>query len=283
MQQMQAENSGMQDTAPPGSSAVQEHNRVRLLDESDPGPPPRQRMDGTNSKNKPRDQYEKEKAAYEKAKAQAAANHAANERNRQTVNAWENYDRAIKLMEMTPEGGKILEHLRNDKNRVFKVVMVNDPIKDSYMGISIKPGAQGQYVNTGKKDEQGREIHVLFLSAPALARNAAKPTGQTDPDAEALEDVWHELYHASERHLAGTADPLALGTSRNVDRLSQQQSSHERRAVRFENIIRARNGGVRMKNKYGGRYVKGPDGQTRIVDVINVPEAQPPWLAAPKQ
>ncbi|OYW73031.1 MAG: hypothetical protein B7Z37_23180 [Verrucomicrobia bacterium 12-59-8] len=267
------------------NSALQEHNRVRLLDESDPGPPPKQRIDSTSTKNKPRDQYEREKAAYEKARAASAANHEANERNKQTLKAWENYDRAIQLMEIAPEGKKVLDHLRNDKTRVFKVVMVNDPIKDSYMGISIKPGAQGQYVNTGKKDEMGREIHVLFLNKSALEGNTLKPDGSINPDAEALEKVWHELYHAYERHTSGSGgiDPQGVGTGRDSDKSPADPTimnpqAHERRAVRFENIIRARNKGSRMKNKYGGRYYTDKFGRIHEIPPIDVPDAQPLFL-----
>jgi hypothetical protein len=259
---------------------LQEHNRVRRLDESDPGKPPKQRVEETVSENKPREQFEREKAAYEKGKATATTNHHLNHANEQTLKAWENYDRAMQLMEQAPEGKKVLDHLRNDKTRVFKVIMVNDPVNASYMGIKMKPGARGQHVNTGMKDEQGRDVHVIFLSAPALARDAVTAGGKINPDAEALEDVWHELYHASERKISDSVDPLDLGTARSADRLTQQSYAHERRAVRFENIIRARNGGIRIKNKYGGSYVRGPDGQNRIVNEINVPEAQPPWIPA---
>jgi hypothetical protein len=194
----------------------------------------------------------------------------------QTLKAWDNYDRAIQMMENAPEGRKVLAHLRNDRTRVFKVVMVNDAVKDSHMGMSIKPGAQGQYVDTRKKDENGREIHVLFLTKSALEGNTLKPDGTVNPDAEALEKVWHELYHAAERHLSGAVDPLQLGTSSSKDRITPQ--SHERRAVRFENIIRARNKGTRMKEKYGGTYVRDQHGQMRIKGEIDVPDAKPAWL-----
>ena len=50
--------------------------------------------------------------------------------------------------------------------------------------------------------------------------------------------------------------------------------SHERRAVRFENIIRARNGGRRIKDKYGGSYMT-KFGRTYEIPPIDVPEAQP--------
>jgi hypothetical protein len=257
-------------------SALQEHNRIRLLDESDPGKPPKQRVEGTTSDNKPREQFEREKAAYEKAKATAVANHAANERNKRTLKAWENYDRAIQFMEKTPEGRKVLDHLRNDKTRVFKVVMVNDPIKDSYLGTRIKTGAQGQYVDTGRKDDMGREIHVLFLTKSALEWDSLKPDGTINPDAEALEKVWHELYHAYERHTSSTGgvDPLGVGTSNPKDRLTHQYQAHERRAVRFENIIRKRNSGTRMKNKYGGGYIT-KFGRTYETPPIDVPDAEP--------
>lgn len=188
-------------------------------------------------------------------------------------------------MENAPEGRKVLDHLRNDKNRVFKVVMVNDPIKDSFMGISIKPGAQGQYVNTGKKDEMGREIHVLFLNKSALEGNTLKPDNTINPDAEALEKVWHELYHAYERHTFGSGgiDPLGAGTGRDSDKDPADPNkirpqAHERRAVRFENIIRARNQGTRMKNKYGGSYYTDKFGRTHEIPPIDVPDAQPLFL-----
>ncbi len=273
-------------------SALQEHNRIRLLDETEPSKPEKPKQTSWSPEagkiiKKPDDQFAREKAAYErekvaceKARKITTGNREENGRNKQTLKAWENYDRAIQMMEKAPEGRKVLDHLRNDKTRVFKVVMVNDPVKDSYMGTSIKSAAEGEHVDTGMKDEQGRNIHVIFLTKSALEKEALTPDGKINPDSEALEKVWHELYHASERHTSGGVDPLEVGTASPKDRLFPQ--AHERRAVRFENIIRARNGGTRMKDRYGGKYVRGPDGQTRIAGVIEVPDAQPPWFPVPK-
>jgi hypothetical protein len=263
-----------------GSSALQEQNRIQLLDESAPIEP-RQRIDGTSLKNKSPEQFAREKAAYLKAKAAAAANHKFNYENQTTLKAWQNYDRAIQMMDRTPEGHQVLEHLRNEKNRVFRVVMLNDPANQSYMGVKLSEGAQAQHIDTGKKDEQGREIHVIFLSKTALAGDVLKPNGEVNPDAESLEKIWHELYHASERHTSGGVDPLGLGTTSIRDRLFPQ--AHERRAVRFENIIRFRNGGTRKKDRYGGKWVRGADGQWRIVGEIDVPDALPPRPPLPSK
>ena len=114
---------------------------------------------------------------------------------------------------------------------------------------------------------------MILLSKSALEGDVLKPNGEFNPDAESLEKVWHELHHASERHTSGGVDPLGLGTTSNLDRLFPQ--AHERRAVRFENIIRFRNGGTRKKDKYGGKWVKGSDGQWQIKGVIDVPDALP--------
>ena len=291
-------------------SALQEHRRVRLLDETIPAKAPEKpekpnKPRQTNRSQKddriiktPKDQfkaemaayerelaahpekmaaYEREKAAYEKALTTAAANKETNKQNRQTLKAWENYDRAIEMLKNAPEGRKVLDHLRDNTTRVFKVIMVNDPDKDSYMGIKIKPGARGQYVNTGMKDEQGRDVHVIFLSAPALARDAVTTGGKLNPDAEALEDVWHEFYHASERQDGNAIDPLGVGTSHINDRVDPKQwpNAHEKRAVRFENIIRKRNGGRRIKTKYGGGYILDKDNNRIEIPAIDVNDPVP--------
>jgi hypothetical protein len=131
------------------------------------------------------------------------------------------------------------------------------------------------------KDEQGRDVHVIFLSAPALARDAVTTGGKLNPDAEALEDVWHEFYHASERQAGDAVDPLGIGTSSESDKnptdpMKIHPQAHERRAVRFENIIRKRNGGTRMKTKYGGGYTT-KFGRTYEIPPIDVPAAEP-WF-----
>lgn len=132
-----------------------------------------------------------------------------------------------------------------------------------------------QYVNTGMKDEQGRDVHVIFLSAPSLARDAVTTGGKLNPDAEALEDVWHELYHASERQAGDAIDPLGIGTSNINDRVKDRPNAHEKRAVRFENIIRKRNGGTRIKTKYGGGYYWDKDKVRHEIPAIDVPESLP--------
>ena len=293
-----------------GGTALQTANRVRLLDTTKPAKAPvkpeqPEKPRQTNRSEKedriiktPKDQfrqemaayerekaaypqkmaaYERDKAAYEKALATAAANQFTNNQNQQTLKAWENYDRAIQMMQNTPEGRKLLASLRDNTTRVFKVIMVNDPVRDSYRGITIKPGARGQYVNTGMKDEQGRDVHVIFLSAPALARDAVSAGGKTNPDAEALEDVWHEFYHASERQAGDAIDPLGVGTSHSNDRVDPKlwPHAHEKRAVRFENIIRKRNGGTRIKTKYGGGYYLDKNNVRHEIPAIDVNDAEP--------
>ncbi|OYW71083.1 MAG: hypothetical protein B7Z37_28740 [Verrucomicrobia bacterium 12-59-8] len=220
--------------------------------------------------------YEREKAAYEKALVTAADNQKFNFKNKYTLKAWENYDRAIQMMENAPEGRKVLAHLRNDKTRVFKVVMLDDPSSQSYEGVSLTAGAQAQHINTGKKDAQGREIHVILMAKPPMVLEAATPDGKTNPDAEALENVWHELYHAAERYTPDTdkPDPLGLGTAHPKDRFLPPWA-HEKRAVRFENIIRARNGGTRQKKLYGGGRRKNQKGEWEKVPPIEVFEPMP--------
>ncbi|MFZ2277641.1 MAG: ROK family protein [Prosthecobacter sp.] len=300
----------------PGGGALQTANRVHLLDTTRPAQAPvkpenpsKPRQTNRSQKDDriiktPKDQfkaemaayerelaahpekmaaYEREKAAYEKALATADANQETNNRNQQTLKAWENYDHAIQMMENTPEGRKVLAHLRDNTTRVFKVIMVNDPARDSYRGITIKPGARGQYVNTGMKDEQGRDVHVIFLSAPSLARDAVTTGGKLNPDAEALEDVWHELYHASERQAGDAIDPLGIGTSHVNDRVDRKQwpNAHEKRAVRFENIIRKRNGGTRIKTKYGGGYYLNKKNERIEIPAIDVNDPVPPLAPIP--
>ncbi|MDB6007464.1 MAG: hypothetical protein JWR15_4451, partial [Prosthecobacter sp.] len=104
--------------SPPGSTALEPANRVRELDEMvpvKPEKPKKSRRSPTDDSiiRTPDEQfsremaaYEKAKAAYEKALVTAAANHKFNHDNEQTFKAWENYDRAIQLMEKTPEGQK---------------------------------------------------------------------------------------------------------------------------------------------------------------------------------
>lgn len=293
-----------------GGTALQTENRVRLLDTTRPAKAPvkpeqpnKPRQTNRSEKEDriiktPKEQfkaemaayerdkaaypqkmaaYERDKAAYEKALATAGANQFTNNQNQQTLKAWENYDRALQMMQNTPEGRKVLASLRDNTTRVFKVIMVNDPAKDSYRGITIKPGARGQYVNTGMKDEQGRDVHVIFLSAPALARDAVTPDGKTNADAEAMEDVWHEFYHVSERQAGDAIDPLGIGTSHSNDRVDPKQwpHAHEKRAVRFENIIRKRNGGTRIKNKYGGGYYLDKKNNRIEIPAIDVNDAVP--------
>ena len=122
----------------------------------------------------------------------------------------------------------------------------------------------------------------LFLMKSALEGNAFKPDGSVNPDSVALEKVWHELYHAYERHTSssGGVDPLGSGTVRDSDKnpddpTQTHPQAHERRAVRFENIIRARNHGIRIKDTYGGGYYTDKFGRKHEIPSIPVPDANP--------
>ena len=270
-------------------SGVQFLNRVQPRDESayNDNKPPVQRLEnqGSSTRNKSPEQHKKEMDAFR----QAQANHEWNA-NSQTLKAWENFDRAVELMKRTPEGRAVWDRLNNNQGRAFQVMMVKNTGDENIypelmrMGIRLKEGQKGRYSYVTTVN--GKEQHVILLLESAMSGHTLKPDGTINPDAESLEHVWHELYHASELHPSGGIDPLKVGTSSPTDweknptqpdkAPTLHPQAHERRAVRFENIIRRRNGGTRIKKLYGGELKDNGDGTSSIVNQLKVTDPEPP-------
>jgi hypothetical protein len=270
-------------------SGVQFLNRVQPRDESayNNNKPPVQRLEnqGSSTRNKSPEQHKKEMDAFK----QAQTNHEWNA-NSQTLKAWENFDRAVELMKRTPEGRAVWDRLNNDKGRSFQVMMVKSNGDENIypelmrLGIRLRQGENGRYSYVTTVN--GKEQHVILLLESAMSGHTLNPDGTINPDAESLEHVWHELYHASELHPSGGIDPLKVGTSSPTDweknptqpdkAPTLHPQAHERRAVRFENIIRRRNGGTRVKKLYGGELKKNRDGTSSIVKQLKVTDPVPP-------
>lgn len=195
--------------------------------------------------------YKREIEIYETAKH----NHKFNEDNASAIQSWENYDKAISLMERTPEGKAVLEKLREEG--VIYEVAINTKHRDTVL----KDAADGcvEFATW----EGGKPLFVMLLSPATMRMSTSRVNGAIDFDSEPLATVWHEGYHGYERSPMN-ADPSNLGTISPHESIisSTRLINHEKPATRFENIIRGRLGGKLKKEWYAAgtrRAAKVPD------------------------
>jgi hypothetical protein len=203
-----------------------------------------------DSQTKSKGQYEREMQAWNTAQQ----NHKINENNIRKIIAWENYDKAIRLLESTPEGKAVLAELkRKDSGKVFEVAIAN-----SHREMKVGGGIDGFTAFVG--NENGNAVTAVLLDPSIISGSTTMLNGKTNIDSSAFGTVWHELHHAIDPSRVN-ADSLHLGTASPNDK-SDPLRAHERRAVRFENIVRGRLGGGRLDTVYGA----GTSRETAVPD-----------------
>ena len=112
----------------------------------------------------------------------------------------------------------------------------------------------GRAMYMGKVDGVHQYVSMVHPSIMNLS-NRKKPDGSINVDSDAHGVLWEELYHhddgmARGKSTYGTHSPKDIMKHAN-GYTGPHHLSHERRATRFQNIIRNRLGGKRVDRRYG--------------------------------
>jgi hypothetical protein len=221
----------------------------RVSRKNDTGWDKKPKLDG-RSKSDPA--YQREVEIHETAKK----NHAFNETNITMITCWENYDKAMEKMAETPEGMTVLAAL-DSKDVVYEIKMGTEHRQNKLNG------ARGRCeASRGEDFEDGRPLQIMLLDIGTMGNRTLKNDGTYNMDSQVFETVWHESYHGYERS-AFNVDPGKIGTHIKSDEtIFPRNLNHERRATRFENIIRARSGGAYIRDTYNG----GPERMAKVAE-----------------
>ena len=199
--------------------------------------------------------YKKAKESWESARDTATANSTWNRNNARNIQAWKNYDIAIELLEKTTQGLELLTTLRNSDS-VYTIVL------DGEYRLGNEVARVGGDILGSRKymgEVNGIHHYASMVTPAVMTQSDAMSNGKVNVDSAAYGVMWEELYHNDQSEarskIYGTYSPKDSTTN-------PQHLSHERRATRFQNIIRNRLGGKRVDRIYGrgtGRETQVPD------------------------
>lgn len=199
--------------------------------------------------------YKKAKESWESARDTATANSTWNRNNARNIQAWKNYDIAIELLEKTTQGLELLTILRNSDS-VYTIVL------DGEYRLGNEVARVGGDILGSRKymgEVNGIHHYASMVTPAVMTQSDAMSNGKVNVDSAAYGVMWEELYHNDQSPARGKI----YGTYSPKDSTTNPQHlSHERRATRFQNIIRNRLGGKRVDGIYGrgtGRETQVPD------------------------
>jgi hypothetical protein len=247
---------------PDGLKIDDQTHRVKPKEVRDPGKRPERSDFGKGIAGQQAHKAAKEK--WESAKKVADENAKFNRENAKIIEAWKNYDTAIELLSKTREGRILLDKMRG-----------SDDVYTVFIGASYTSGGQTATIGGdvgGRRQYMGKfngaDQYVMMVTPSYMTQaDAVNSDGSPNVNSDSYGFLWHEFYHNDDGAARGRS---VYGTYSQNDEMLHENGvigphrlSHERRAVRFENIIRNRLGGGRVATHYGS-----PPRETNVPDPL---------------